>query len=988
MDLKTLLSQSKDHLDFWDLLEQNGGRLLFEEYVALYLKATLPGDTYWLGEDVVPAHIAQKYRFTNLLKGKRSMGGDVINIYQNRAVAYESKWFDDKESINFKLVANKQKVIDKTGIDQLIFTTNARRTSDAVTEWIDEAAFMFQEEWVTKEVYDTVKTYIKGQVKKTYKPMTPRDKFFRDALDELKTDFDKKFAKATTSKILTRIFQHWPAASGKGSFPRLAYDMIFESAWDYKKGYPINLVVNPTLTVLKGNLVKQIEHDLALGNDSVHVIYAGDVTKAAKDTEELQTIRSLAKVFTKKLEFVKFLKQTNNQTVWIHTTVHSYDRLATVVKGQKKSFYFGHIDEVHHMIQPDYSSWTAPLNDSACKIQIRLMSSANKRKARGTGASYSMDDPAFCDIQVKELDEQTAVALGYKRRTVMLNYVYDDHSFPTEWIERLEQGNQPLVKLKGTDVVVPMNWFMAVDSLLRFRIEHSERNHTKLTLNTIKECDDFAKFLDAIRPKLLKELAHSNNPVYRRLLKAKILVADTANNSTVKLLKEVSAIPDTYKDSFIIHCKLLGEGWDPENGWIDSNMFVSPTYSEIRIYQDVNRGSRIGDGTKSINYIVQAFLKEEHNHFNEMFSRIKFVGTALEVGVEDITEQVIFKQVKSIPKGKKMPRRVGNDILTYYDEIGADFFAHSFSTYIKEGRYHKFGGLVNDLLIDYISIDKEKKAYLREPWGSNEVNQILIKKYKDFFAGKTKARIKDTIGSIKFGEHRLLSDENANRAITWRIEREELKKLVSSNAQKDFEESIKKYATLSDNQISEVRKSIANKYAGISDATVRSLNIKNIKGLVQIQKQHQQKIVSIYKNNYKKYNSLLDLDNAIPTIALETYGFITVKQFCIEKIRKQKLKFIGEYFSKTSSQRMVKTKMKNGTVKLGGRKKSFTTPEGVFDSMEDVAKHYGIDRTSVRHLRSLRNDLYYNTNKGPGKAKRPKINGGVFRGALAKFLNI
>lgn len=986
MELKTLLNDhsGKDaHLDFWESLESHGGELLFEEYVAYYLKATLPGDTYWLGEDVVPAHIAQKYKFANLLKGKRSLGGDVINIYQGRAVAYESKWLHEKETINLKLVANKLVVIQNTKIDSLIFTTNARKPSDMVTEFTSEVGFMFQEEWVTTEVFNTVKNYVNKKVKKTYKPMTPRDQFFRDALTELQTDFNKKFTKVPTSKILTRIFQHWPAASGKGSFPRLAYDMTFEPSWDYKKGCPINLVVNPTLTVLKGNLVKQIEHDLALSNDSVHIIYAGDVTKAAKDTEELQTIRSLAKVFTKKLEFVKFLRQTTHQTIWIHTTVHSYDKLAVVVKDERKSFYFGHIDEVHHMIQPDYSSWTAPLNDSACKIQIRMMTSANKRSARGSGATYSMDDPTFCDILVKDLDEQTAVALGYKRKTVMLNYVYDDNSFLTDWIERLEQGSQPLLKFKNTNIIVPMNWFMAIDSLLRFRVEHSERNHTKLTLNTIKECEDFAKFLSAIRPKLLKELAHSNNPVYRRLLKAKIMVADTANNSTVKLLKEVSAIPDTFADSFIIHCRLLGEGWDPENGWIDSNMFISPTYSEIRIYQDVNRGSRIGDGTKSTNYVVQPFLKEEHNHFNEMFGRIKFVGAALEVGVDDITEQVVFKQVKSIPKGKKMSRLIGSDTLTYYDEIGADFFAKSFKTYIKEGRYHKFGGMVNDIFVDYITMDKEKKAYLREPWSSNEINKILFKKYKDFFSGNSRS----TMTAIRNGEHRLLSEENAVLATNWKIEREELKEQVLKNAQIDFETEIKKYATLSDNQISTVRKSIAEKYVGISDATIRSMSTKNVKGLAQMQKQHQLKIVNIYKTNYKKYSSLSDLDNAIPELALNNYGFITVKQFCTEQVRKKTLKYISAHFSNTLRERMVKTKEKNGTIKLGGKKKSFTTPNGIFDSIEDAAKFYKLCAYDMVHLRNLRNDLYYNTDSGPGEAKRPKINNGKFRGKLANLLN-
>ena len=783
MQLKTLLNRHDTVLDFWQDLEDHGGRLLFEEYGAMYLKATLPGETYWLGEEVVPPHLAQQHDFQKILKGMRSIGADVINIHNGRAVAYESKWFDKKQTIRFKEVANKLQVIRKTGIDQLIFCTNARKASLQVIEFADEAAFMFQEEWVRKDVFDTVKEYINTEKRKTYEPLKPRDSFFKTALDELKDDVDN------FNKVPVRVFQHWPAASGKGSFPRLAYDMIFEPLWDYKKAYPINVVINPTLTVLKGNLLKLIEHDLALKNNVVHIIYAGDVTKAAKNTEELQTIRTLAKVFTNKIDFVKFIRETQNKTVWIHTTVHSYDRLAKFMKGQKKSFYFAHIDEVHHMIQPDYSTWTAPLNDDACKIDVRFMTSANKRKARGSGAAYSMDDPNFCDILVKDLDEGMAVKLGYKRQTVMINYVYDDNSFPIDWVEQLEQNGQPLVKLKNTDIVVPMSWFMAVDSLLRFRVEYPERKHTKITLNSIKECVEFKNFIEAIRPKLLRELAHSNNPVYRRMLKAKVMVADTHENSTVKLLKEVSAVPDTFTDSIVIHCRLLGEGWDPANGWIDSNMFVSPTHSEIRIYQDVNRGSRIGDGTLDTNYIVQFFLieKEEHNHFNDMYARVKYVGEVLEVGVDDIAEKVIFKQVKSIPRGRQNPRLNGSNVLTYYDEIGADFFANSFDTYIKEGRYHKFGGVVNNIFTTFHKMFDERMGWLH-PYVKGEVYQHIVDTNRDFFTGyvglTTGNRVKNStnykdhyerLGSIAKGEHWLLSDENVTLAINYAINYEKKK---------------------------------------------------------------------------------------------------------------------------------------------------------------------------------------------------------------------
>jgi len=822
MTLKQLINSTDNVLDFWTELENNGGKLLFEEYSAMYLKATLPGDTYWLGEEVVPAHIAQQFKFASILKGERSIGADVVNIYNGRAVAYESKWFDFKETIRFAPVANKLQVIQKTGIDQLIFTTNARQASSQVTEFADEAAFMFQEDWLNEDVYKTVKEYINTQKVKTYKPITPRDEFFQTALDELKDDVDEFFNLNPLANAI-RVFQHWPAASGKGSFPRLAYDMIFEPRWDYKKAYPINAVINPTLTVLKGNLVKLIEHDLALKNNVVHVIYAGDVTKAAKDTEELQTIRTLVKVFTNKVEFVKFIRETQNKTVWVHTTVHSYDRLAKVMKGQNKSFYFAHIDEVHHMIQPDYSTWTASLNDNACKIAVRFMSSANKRKARGNGATYSMDDPNFCDIMVKDLDEGMAVKLGYKRQTVMLNYVYDDNSFPTDWIEQLEQNGQPLVKLKDTDIVVPMSWFMAVDSLFRFRVEYPERKHTKITLNSIKECVEFKNFIEAIRPKLLRELAHSNNPVYRRLLKAKVMVADTQENSTVKLLKEVSAIPDTFTDSIVIHCRLLGEGWDPANGWIDSNMFVSPTHSEIRIYQDVNRGSRIGDGTLNTNYVVQFFLKEkeEHNHFNDMFARVKYVGEVLEVGVDDITEKVVFKQVKSIPKGKQNPRSNGSDTLTYYDEIDADFFANSFDTYIKEGRYHKFGGTVNDICRTWIEWDKERRGYLPTWKIINQMHKDIKEKYHDYWSNFTTASGDNILRSIWKGEHWLLSEENIQQAIDWQIEREELRKAVIEDIRAITEEGLSTQPSYGA-RYQQFGQRIKEKY-GTDQATIRRL---------------------------------------------------------------------------------------------------------------------------------------------------------------------
>lgn len=767
MTLKDLLHKSKNHLEFWELLERAGGRLLFEEYVANYLKATLPGETYWLGEDVVPPSVAEKYNFSSILKGKRSLAADIINIYQNRAVGYESKWLDDKETINLKRVSDKLQVIKNTGIDQLIFATNARKPSGAIDEWASEAGFIFLEGWINKEVYETVKQFINSKKKKKYIPITPRDDFFKESLEQLGKDYSV-WVDTHLGDLAVRIFQHWPAASGKGSFPRLAYDLLFEPNWDFKKGCPINVIESPNLTVLKGNLTKNVEHDLGLGNNNVHIVFAGDVTRAAKDSQELQTLRAQAKVFTKKIEYLEFVKENKDKTIWVHVTPHSYSLLADMMRALKRSFYFGHIDEVHHLIQPDWSSWTASLDDQSCKIQIRLMTSANRRLSNGNGSTYSMEDSKFCDIKVRELTENMAVKLGYKRQCEIVNYIYDEKCFNDECLEEIKDGLLPLYRLKGTKLVVPLHWFAAADALFSFRTDHTNINHTKLTVNFIENCIKFKEFLTAIRPKLLLEYCGSKeNPVYQRLMKAKIMVADTHKNSTVKILKEVSSIPDLHEDSFLIHDRLLGEGWDPVNGWLDSTLFVDPIGSEIRIYQDYNRASRIGDGSKKTNYLILTHFKDPENNFNKMFGCIKRVGEVLQIGDDEILERIQLKSFKRLPRGMKGTKAIGSDTPTYYGDLAADFFKNAFVGYLKTGKWYAYGSLIHDIVRDFIKEITECHldtirygSTLRHGMVKRDFIMFnLIAKYKEFFDQYApNGRMKKFYDFIRGQDHRLSSD--------------------------------------------------------------------------------------------------------------------------------------------------------------------------------------------------------------------------------------
>ena len=814
MELKALLNKHSGknaHLDFWAELESlsPANRLLFEEYCAMFFKAEnqkakKPGQVYWLSRtkgDVVPAVIQQRYKISHLDKGDNTRGMDILWVHHDgRAVGYESKWFDNKDSISFSKVVNKEFPMSRTLVDQLIFVTNAKKPSREllVPEHEIQSGFKFLEEWITREVFDTVKEYANGQVPRKYMPMTPRDKFFEEALDQHHTEVIARIMGLKIKEISLRVFQHWPAASGKGSFPRLAYDMTYEPLWDYKKSYPINAVINPTLTVLKGNLLKHIKHDLALGNNVVHVIYAGDVTKSA-NTEELQAIRDMAKVFTDRGDFATWIKTVNNQTVWVHTTVHSYSRLAEVMTKLKKSFYFGHIDEVHHTIQPDYSNWTDCLEDAKCVIQARFMSSANLRIADGKGATHSMGDPNFSDVQIKSLDEKTAIALGYKRQSKIISYAYRESDFASDWLERLDNGSQPRIRLKGTGFVVPLGWWMAADALIKFRLEYFQVNHTKLTLNTVENCNEFARFFDAFRKAVLKTYCGNDtkDPIYKRLMKAKIMVADTHSNSTVKILKEVSAIPDTFKDSFIIHCRLLGEGWDPENGWIDSNMFVDATWSEIRIYQDVNRGSRIGDGSKLINYIVMVSFLNEESAFNKMFGNITKVGEALELGIEDIQEHVEFKAFKNIPKGNRMPRQSGSDELTAHDEMFADFLNSSLTGYIKDGKYYEFGSMIHDMVKIYQEEFEKRALYNIDSgdWVKRDFLKYEIAlKYKEFFDQYTKTGRRKKLDDIVDGKDFRLSTDSVIQITDW-------KEQVTKIAKQRREEMLKVANTIDDDSI-------------------------------------------------------------------------------------------------------------------------------------------------------------------------------------------
>jgi hypothetical protein len=427
--LEKIINTANDHLEFEEGIHKHGDNV-FEALVAVSLKAKLPGDVYWLDEDVVPPSIAKQFKVDKILRKKDTPGMDVLHIHQDMADGYESKYQHNEKNISLGKVGPKTSVLKNTDVNQLIICTNSKNLSRNVKKFESDTGLLPYSYWFSKENFEIVKNYIHTKQTKKYQPLQPRDNFFKDALAELHRDVNK-----LKKQKSVRIFQHWPASSGKSTFARLAFDKTFSKK--FNKGQEINCTVTPNLTILSTNLIPQIEHDMALANSQMmHVIYATNIEGMAKDTEQLQLLRHKTNIISDRKQFYKFLKKHSNKTLWFHTTMASYPDLARQLKSKKKQIFFSHIDEVHHCIQPEGRHFASALDDACIKVRYRFMSSANKRIAIDKSVfNFCMDDKKFADVYVKKLKEKLAVKLGYKRQTKVLNYQYNQDLFDNNSIE-------------------------------------------------------------------------------------------------------------------------------------------------------------------------------------------------------------------------------------------------------------------------------------------------------------------------------------------------------------------------------------------------------------------------------------------------------------------------------------------------------------------------------------------------------------------------
>ena len=120
----------------------------------------------------------------------------------------------------------------------------------------------------------------------------------------------------------------------------------------------------------------------------------------------------------------------------------------------------------------------------------------------------------------------------------------------------------------------------------------------------------------------------SRKPYVKRIKRLHICVAESDSYDTAKYLREVEAVPfqqgGEFEDSVILHCKLLGEGWSPKGGWVDSTQFIDPAHSKLKIYQFLERASRVTeDALQEDNHLIFAHWDGTDNRIHNLFKFVK-----------------------------------------------------------------------------------------------------------------------------------------------------------------------------------------------------------------------------------------------------------------------------------------------------------------------------------------------------------------------------
>ena len=763
-------SKLHSYLDAESKLTADEKQKEFEHLVGLFLK-TDPyyGPTvYDPNTNNVPSTFIKRNNIGHLLAGQKSKGADWYTECGG-GTAVEVKYQHDDSSIKLGKLSPKEVALNKTNITHRVLATNLSRVSREIVEYLDNWTYIFGEQIYTEEVYQRIRQYVLTPKKKTvltecgYRSdtiITPGSTQFHE--DSIKDLFDEIVAQIGYDGV-ARCLSIKPTASGKSYDPILIWKHFLEKFFNEK--HLLTCTVNPSLTVLAGNMTKQVKDIVARHAKTRVVVLAGDVRKGMEDPEELNLIKSEAEVVDKKSIIDVWLDwMQGNYHLHIETTIHSYHIIGELMIADQVTGDFMYIDEVKHTVQEEDSEWATCLFDACGAWTVRVGADANPVEAtdeQGNQIPTSMHNKDLWRNFTKPgqlapvvWEEGDVTARGWKRKTKLKVHVYDVNNLPVELQRAVHDKKSAVVKING--IMAPQEWVFALDAHAWYMLNHPTRRFPMLNFNTRDRVAKFIKFAEYAWPEIVKQHGDRRNPEISRLLDTPFI--DIYSNGTThnKIQRLVDGIPANYPTGAIVcQVKKLSEGWDPKDGWVDSISFVDNSGSKIRIAQTIGRGQRLGGGLDDV-VVHHTMIVDPQNQLEvkREFAIVSRVAEALESG-QNIDDLITFFDHTN-PSVPGAVRNKGSKNLRPIWELDGGLMG-AFKGFYQNGGFNPFASVVEEIFqkyhAGYMALDpirgntRTTKAYIESV--ANEYKEYF-NQYKNYVGKRT------TFGNIMRGTHPLL----------------------------------------------------------------------------------------------------------------------------------------------------------------------------------------------------------------------------------------
>lgn len=741
----------------------------FENLVGIFLKTDdfYGPKVYSPNTNEVPANRATEWKINDLLKGERSEGADYYTECLG-GTAVEVKYQHDESSIKLHKLAVKEVALNKTNIKHRVLVTNLSRVSSTIEDYLPHWTYIFGEDIYNEEVYQRIRKFVLNPKKKIthtevgYRADQNGDTSFHEK--SIRDMFDEIVAQIGYDGV-ARLISIKPTAAGKGSDPTLLWKGFLEKFIDKKS--KLTTKINPSLTVLKGNLIKEVTDIKARNATTKVVVLASDVSKGVEDAEELNLIKHHAQVVNAN-EIIDIIDDwlQGNYHLHIETTIHSYHTLGNIMTDNNIVGDFMYIDEGKHTVQDEFSKFSYCLFDMYGKWNIRVNADANPvegKDEQGNQMPTSMYNKNLWRNFTKPSQdfpilwtEEDVTSRGWKRKTKLEIHTYDVNKLPIEIQGAIHNKKSAIISINGINA--PQEWLFALDTLARYMINYPTRKFPLLNFNNRDRVAKFVEFSKYAWPEIVKQYGDARNPTIRRLSNTPFIDIYSNGNTHNKIQRLVDGIPsNNINGAIVCQVKKLSEGWDPKNGWVDSICFVDNSGSKIRIAQTIGRGQRLGGGFDEV-VVFQSIIVDPTDQYDvkREFKLVNDVAEALGLG-NNIDDSITFFDHTN-PSAPGSGRTKGNRSQRPVWELDGGLMA-AFKGFRQHGNLNPYRGVVEEIFHTHSKeiLDAIKPGQAKV---QKRIYEDVIDQYQDFFNQfKDYSGKRSTLTKIIKGHHWLLDSK-------------------------------------------------------------------------------------------------------------------------------------------------------------------------------------------------------------------------------------